>query len=289
MTRRHVLVAGCGDVGTALGLALAEAGHRVWGLRRRADGLPAPIEPIGADLGRPETLAGLPPEVDTLVYTAAADAFDEGAYRRAYVDGVRHVVAALGACGAPLDRLVFASSTAVYGQSAGEWVDETSPTEPAGFSGRVLLDGEAAARAAGGEVVIVRLAGIYGPGRERLIETVRAGRATIRPDGPEWTNRIHRDDAAGALAHLTTRAGAGGVWIAVDDEPADRATVLRWLAARLGAPPPSVAPPPPADRPRTNKRCRNAKLVASGYRFRHPTFREGYAAVLSSSIPVQNT
>lgn len=292
MTRRRVLIAGCGDVGTALGIALAADGHRVWGLRRRPDGLPADIAPVAADLGRPDTLRDLPREIDALVYAAAADAFDEAAYRTAYVDGVRHVLAALAARGALLRRVLFVSSTAVYGQTAGEWVDETSATEPSGFSGRVMLEGEVAAGTAGGAgaaVAIVRLGGIYGPGRERLIEEVRAGRATLAPGAPQWTNRIHRDDAAGVLRHLLGVEHAAGVWIGVDHEPADRADVLRWLADRLGVPPPPVAPAERrSGRPRTNKRCVNAKLLAAGYRFRYPTYREGYAAVLESAIPVQN-
>lgn len=289
MTRRAILIAGCGDVGTALGVRLAEAGHRVWGLRRHADRLPASITPVAADLAEPASLGRVPSGVDTLVYAAAADAFDERSYRRAYVDGLRNVLAALEARGARLDRVLFASSTAVYGQTNGEWVDEESPTEPSGFSGRVMLEGEATARCAGCPAALVRLGGIYGPGRGRLVEEVRAGRATVPADGPEWTNRIHRDDAAAALAHLVALPAIDGPWVAVDEEPADRAEVLRWIAARLGAPPPAVraAPAVPPARPRTNKRCCSAKLVASGFRFRYPTWRDGYALLLASSKPVQ--
>lgn len=280
---RRVLIAGCGDVGTALGVLLAAQGHSVFGLRRRAGLLGPPLHPVAADLAEPATLRALPDGVDTLVYAAAADGFDEAAYRRAYVDGLANVLAALRARTAPLARVAYCSSTAVYAQDDGAWVDETSPAEPRGFSGRRLLDGERLALASGARPIVVRLAGIYGPGRTRLIDQVRAGTATCTEGAPTWTNRIHRDDCAGVLAHLLALPAPDPLWIGVDHEPAPLCTVLDWLAARLGAPPPRRVPAGEATgrRERSNKRCRNARLAASGYGFRFPTFREGYGAVLA--------
>ena len=279
----RVLIAGCGDVGTTLGLELAAAGHEVFGLRRRAAALPAPLRPVAADLADPATLRDLPDAVEWLVYAVAADGFDDEAYRRAYVDGLVHLLRALRARQAPLRRLAYCSSTAVYAQADGSWVDEASPAEPRGFSGQRLLEGERLALGSGAPAIVLRLAGIYGPGRSRLIDQVRSGTATC-PDGPPtWTNRIHRDDCAGALAHLLALRDPDPLWIGVDDEPAPLCAVLDWLAARLGAPPPRRVPGGTADarRERTSKRCRNAKLAASGYRCRIPTFREGYAAMLA--------
>jgi nucleoside-diphosphate-sugar epimerase len=274
----RVLIAGCGDVGTALGLELARDGHVVFGLRRRADALPRPLVPVAADLRDPATLRDLPRDCDALVYAAAADGFDDAAYRAAYVDGLAHVLHALGA---PPGRLVYTSSTAVYAQADGSVVDEDSPATPAGFSGLRLLEGERLARDAGG--VVLRLAGIYGPGRTRLVDQVRAGTATC-PDGPAtWTNRIHRDDCAGAIHHLLALRDPAPLWVGVDDEPAPLCAVLDWLAARLGVPPPRRVPPGGGDggrRERTNKRCSNARLRRSGWVPRHPTFRDGYAAML---------
>lgn len=271
-----VLIAGCGDIGSELGRRLAAAGHAVWGLRRRARDLPSCIRPLAADLADPATLAALP-ACDYVVYAAAAERHDEAAYRRSYVDGVSHLIAALRGQDAVPRRVFFTSSTAVYGQDRGEWVDETSPAEPASFSGRVLLEGEETLRTSGIPATVVRLAGIYGPGRTRLIDEVRSGRAGRA--AASYTNRIHRDDCAGFLAHLVAMDLAGEaveeVYLGVDDEPAERGEVIRWLAARLGVPAPAAAPP--AGR---NKRCRNARLKATGYRLRFPTFREGYAAIL---------
>jgi nucleoside-diphosphate-sugar epimerase len=172
---------------------------------------------------------------------------------------------------------VFISSTAVYGQRDGEWVDEDSATEPTGFNGRLVLEGERLTLGSGLPAAVVRLAGIYGPGRTRLLDDVRGGRAQCRGDGPVYTNRIHRDDCAGALQHVLGLPEPDAVWLAVDDEPAARCDVLRWLASRLGAPAPaSVAGP--AEPP--GRRCRNAKLRRSGWTPRYPTFREGYESVI---------
>jgi nucleoside-diphosphate-sugar epimerase len=279
----RVLIAGCGYVGTALGLRLAATGHVVWGLRRSAEGLPPGIRSVEADLTAPETLQKLPPKLEAVFYTAAPNGADEAAYRAIYVDGLRYLFEALMRQGQSPRRVFFTSSTAVYAQSAGEWVDETSPTEPTHFSGRRVLEGEKFLLNGPFPATVIRFGGIYGPGRTSMIERVRQGIATCRDGPPLYTNRIHRDDCAGALQHLLTLPEPEAIYLGVDHEPAEHCVVLRWLAGQLGAPVPCVTASPTTDtrRHRTNKRCRNAKLVASGYVFRYPTFREGYATLLA--------
>jgi nucleoside-diphosphate-sugar epimerase len=281
----NILIAGCGYVGTALGLRLATAGHAVWGIRRVADGLPSAIRPLAADLTDPETLQKLPAALDVVFYTAAPNGAEEAAYRAIYVDGLRHVLEALVRQHQSPRRVFLTSSTAVYAQAAGEWVDETSPTEPQHFTGRCVLEGERILLDGPFPGTVLRLGGIYGPGRTGLIERVRQGLATYREGPPLYTNRIHRDDCAGALHHLMTLPRADSHYIGVDHEPVDYGELLRWLAAQLGAPPPRVEASSGTDtrRHRTNKRCRHDKLIASGYVFRYPTFREGYAALLAQA------
>ena len=283
----NILIAGCGYVGTALGIRLAAAGHVVWGLRRAAEGLPPGIRHLEADLTAPQMLHALPPGLDVVFYTAAPHGSDDAAYRAIYVDGLRHLLEALARQRQSPRRVFFTSSTAVYAQTTGEWVDETSPAEPEHFTGSRVLEGERLLLAGPFQATVLRLGGIYGPGRTSLIERVRQGLAACR-DGPAlYTNRIHRDDCAGALHHLMTLPQPESLYIGVDHEPADYGEVLWWLADRLGAPPPRVEAAWGADtrRQRTNKRCRNAKLVASGYVFRYPTYREGYAALLATDHP----
>jgi nucleoside-diphosphate-sugar epimerase len=294
----RVLVAGCGDLGSALAARLVADGYGVFGLRRRPAQLPPGVAAVAADLtDRDGLVAALEPVarggIDAVVYAAAADGGTEEAYRRAYVVGLAHVLEWAARRGARAPAVLFTSSTGVYAQQDGAWVDEESPAEPTHWSGRKMLEAERLLGASGLRGVALRLGGLYGPGRTRLVESVLAQRATIRPGPPRYTNRIHRDDAAGALRHLTARLLAGEpvapLYLGVDDEPADEAEVLRWLAARIGAPPPRVAAA--ADetgaggraRAASNKRCSNARLRATGYRFRFPSYREGYADVLAAS------
>lgn len=278
----RALIAGAGYVGSELARILVAAGDEVTVLRRSATPPPAGALAFRADLAEPGALAALAP-ADLVFYTAAADARDDAAYERAYVTGVARLVERLARWPHPPRRLLYVSSTAVYAQACGEWVDETSPAEPAGFAGRRLLEGEARALAAPFPASVLRLGGIYGPGRTSLIER------TLRGDSrgaSRFTNRIHRDDAAAALAHLAALPAPAACHLGVDCEPAPEAEVLGWLAARLGVRLATTDDTPASARAETrgargNKRCSNARLLATGFRFRYPTYREGYAALLS--------
>lgn len=277
----RVLIAGCGYVGSLLAVQLGHAGHEVWGLRRRVAGLPAGVRPFEADLALPATLAGLPHGIDFVFYMAAPGGSDDALYRSAYVEGLGNLLASLERDQQRPRRIFFISSTAVYAQEDGSWVDEESPTEPKHFSGRRLLEAEALLAASSYAHVVVRFGGIYGPRRNRLIESVRTARARYHSRPPQYTNRIHRDDCVGALRHLMGLPAPAARYLGVDSDPADEETVMNWLAGTLGAPPPLPAGPDEPPRTRGNKRCRNARLLATGYELRYPSFREGYAAVLA--------
>ena len=276
----RILIAGCGDVGTALGLMLCERGHEVFGARRSAGRLPAPLRPLAVDVTDRGAVERTIPAVDVVVYAVAAGRRDEDAYRRAYVDGVSALLDVLEQRAKPPRRAFFVSSTSVYGERGGAWIDETSPLQPRGFSGESLAAGERRMLASPVPATIVRFAGIYGPGRGWLIERARAG-ADCAGDPPRFTNRIHRDDCAGALAHLIGCDEVDDVYIGVDDAPVEECEVMEWLAERLGAPAPRRTRAGAGAAQGSGKRCSNARLRASGYRLRYPTYREGYAAVLA--------
>lgn len=276
----RVLIAGCGYVGCELGDRLARTdGHEVWGLRRDPSGVPSSVRPLAADLLDPELGRRLP-TVDRVVFAASADASAPEEYRAAYVEAVRNLLTALAERPDPPDRIVYVSSTAVCGDASGGWVDEETPPAPQSFRGEIVLEGEQLVRAGAIPAVVMRLGGIYGPGRTRLVERVRSGQAQCPDDGPFWSNRIHRDDAAGALRHLLELEEPAEVYLGVDDAPAPICDVYRWVADLLGAPEPRVDP---GARPRrSNKRCSNRRLRESGYRFEFPSFREGYGAMLAT-------
>ncbi|MGY3318203.1 SDR family oxidoreductase [Arthrobacter sp. TE12232] len=294
-----VLLAGCGDLGTEAGLRFAAAGHRVVGWRRSPGKLPAAIEGVAADLSSSE-LPAVPTDTTAVVVAIAADSPTEDAYRSAYVDGLAHVLDAVLASGATVRRVLFVSSTAVYGDAGGGWIDERTTPEPGGFSGRIIREAEELLyrRLSGTGItpVVLRLGGIYGPGRTRLIDQVRGGTAVI-PATSRFTNRIHRDDAAAAIVHLCTMdAVPGPVYIGVDNEPAELGDVLGFLAAELGLPQPASESADPSGAASTsggtstsggepsrggNKRASNARLRSTGFKFQYPSFREGYRAILA--------
>ena len=278
----RVLIAGCGDVGSRLGVRLQAAGWTVHGLRRSVEQLPKAILPVAGDLTAAEAPAQWPTEpLDYVVYAAAATQHDEAGYRTAYVEGLQHVLAWLAQHQQKPRRLVFISSSGVYGQKNGEWVDETAATEPEGYSGKILLEAEQVAQASGLPATAVRLSGIYGPGREWLLNQVRQG-YRVASEPPLYGNRIHADDAAALLAHLLSADQQGvaleSVYLGVDDEPAPLHNVVMWLREQLGV---TYWAEESAVRRAGSKRCRNTRARELGWTPQYPSFREGYSAILN--------
>ncbi|MBN8249336.1 MAG: NAD-dependent epimerase/dehydratase family protein [Verrucomicrobia bacterium] len=203
---------------------------------------------------------------------------------------MRHVLDWLGAH--PPEAFAYTSSTSVYGQTTGDWVDEASPAAPGTEAGEVLVATERLVLEAAetGRVPgrILRVAGIYGPGRGHLFQQFLAGEARVQGDGSRWINMIHRDDVASALEAVLTRGANGEVYNAVDDEPVSQREFLAWLAARLGRP----MPPPASEeflarrkRGLTHKRVRNRKLrTATGWDPEYPSYREGYAEAVAAAL-----
>lgn len=267
----QVVVAGFGDVGSRLGRRLAAAGHAVLGLRRQP-GAPIPgIEQRGADLTalRPGELADW--QADAVVFIAAPDAREPAAYRRTFVDAPDALIDALGA--AP-SRLLFFGSTAVYGEGVtpGAWIDESTPAQPDSWNGALLREAELALQArCGGAAVLLRCAGLYGPGREWMLRRARAG----EPGSGRWTNRLHVDDAAAAVAHLLQAPKCDGVYLLCDGAPAPEWQVLADLRELLGLP---AAPLPAVVE--SGRRIDSRRLRDCGWQPQHADHRAGYGALL---------
>ena len=278
---KTLMIAGCGDVGGRLGQQLSAAGWTVYGLRRSASLLPQGIRPVAGDLHADACPAAWPSEpLDYLVYCAAATDHDEAGYRAAYVDGLRRVLTWLAQYSQRPKRLLFVSSSGVYGQQLGEWVDEQSPAEAGSYSGRIMREAEQLALNSGLPASLVRLTGLYGPGREWLLKQVRQGYRVVS-EPPLYGNRIHVDDAAGLLAYLL-QADARGValdncYIGVDDQPAPLHDVVAWLREQLEI---SHWSDDSTVRRSGSKRCSNARARALGWTPQYPSYREGYRAIL---------
>ena len=287
----RILIVGCGYVGRPLGQELARLGHEVFGLRRSqlaAEELTAAgITPLHADITQPQTLANLPRNFDWVVNCTASGGGGAEDYRKIYLEGNRNLVAWLA--DSPPEKFVYTSSTSVYGQNDGSMVTEKSPVEPDAPTSTVLVETEKYLLAAVAQrrfpAVILRVAGIYGPGRGHGFKAFLRGEARIEGDGMRWLNMIHRDDLIGVIIAALRDARPGEIFNVADNEPVSQRTFFEWLAAELNRPmPPVVAADAETWRRRgvTNKRVSNAKLHAAlKYAFQFPDFRAGYAAEIA--------
>ncbi|MDB6063760.1 MAG: hypothetical protein JWM78_3863 [Verrucomicrobiaceae bacterium] len=281
MSKPSLLVIGCGDLGGAVADFLAAESWRVTGVRRQQSER-AGVAMIAADITEPATLDVLAEQApDFVLFVLTPGAFTDERYRAVYVEGAKNCLARLNT--ANLRRVFWVSSTSVYHQDDGSLIDENSPAQPSGFSGQRLLEAEDVIRTSGFPHTIVRLGGIYGPGRSRLLRQLRGGTRT--PALPvRHSNRIHRDDAVGILQFLLQTAAEDGrldaIYVGVDTDPAPLAQVEEWFSHYLGLN--YFALTEQAGEQRGgNRRCDSARLQALGYRFRYPTYREGLPTLLA--------
>ncbi|CAJ51313.1 SDR family oxidoreductase [Haloquadratum walsbyi] len=285
----HAVIIGCGYVGIELGTQLQAAGHTVTGVRRSKSGLNS-IEAAGfhaqqADVTHPETLSTLP-DAEWVIFAASSGGRGAESARRIYVDGLRNTIAAY-AERESTDRLIYTSSTGVYGDHNGRFVDESTSLDPTTEKTQVLKTAESITLEETGDVgidgTVARFAGLYGPNRYRLTRYLSG------PVTEGYLNMIHRDDAAGVINHvLTADVAREECVLAVDDEPADKWTFADWIATACGRPDPpkqtvserlakSNLSETAQRRVRTSKRCSNDYLHELDYTFSYPTYREGYA------------
>lgn len=260
------MVMGAGYLGSELAHVLAGDGHEVVAVSK--SGGHGAIECDVSDVRQ----VALLPRCDVIVHCAASGRGGEDAYRAVYRDGCRHLAECF-----PGVPLVFTSSTSVYAQVDGGWVDEQSDAEPERETGRLLREAEEIVLSAGGAVA--RLAGIYGPGRSVILKKFLNGDAVMEEDGRRYLNQIHRDDAASALAHMIRR-GLSGVYCVSDSRPLTQCECYGALAVEFGKP---LPPTGPRDLGRkrgwTHKRVSNAKLRSTGWEPRYPCFLDAVGEI----------
>jgi nucleoside-diphosphate-sugar epimerase len=285
MKSNSMLIVGCGDLGARVGRILQEDGREVHAVRRDISRLPPGFVGHAADYteaGSLDFAAALRPDYVLATFTPAD--MSEAGYQRGFAAAASHLVAGL-ADHRPR-RILLVSSTRVFAEADGGWVDETSELSSGDPRAGAIIAAERCLLESGHSVSVVRFAGIYGAPDGYLLQRVRRGE--LAPSTPvRFTNRIHRDDCAGFILHLLGLAEAGEslapIYIGVDDCPAPQHEVDLWLAARLGGSAGergSVRAQPPGKTASSHKRCSNRLLHTSGYRLLYRDYRSGYAAVL---------
>lgn len=276
-----VVVLGAGYVGGAVAELLGARGNEVWAVRRsvpEGSALDGPrVRGVVADVTTGAGFDELPEEADVVVYAVSPGERSEEAYQRAYPRGVARALEAFVRA-----RFLLVSSTSVYGEAGGGWVDDDTPATPGAGPARAIVEAERLVLAKSPSGAVVRASGIYGPGRTGLLERVRQGR-TLMPTEPLFTNRIHRDDLARVLVFLAERPELQGTFLASDLEPVEFGVLQSWLADALGVPRPPRSPEAAlSERRRGSKRCRPRRLLAAGYEFLYPTYREGYRDLVAT-------
>lgn len=288
----RALVIGCGYLGQRVAARWQEQGVTVYAVTRSASRAEEFAErgwsPLVADVCEGATLESLP-AVDVALFAVGFDRTAGRTQAEVYVDGLQRVLDRLrGRC----PQVIHISSSSVYGQQAGEWVDEDSPCEPTQPGGMNCLAAERrvleAAERGGPAGLVLRLSGIYGP--ERLLSRVDGLRQQkpLAGTGDAWLNLIHVADAAAAVVAAAERGSAGRVWLVSDNAPVRRRDYYGHLAGLIGAPAPTFDASEPARHGAggLNKRCRNTRMLQElGVTLRYPTYREGLPASLPDVAP----
>ncbi len=272
-----ILIVGCGAIGSELAAVLSAQGHDVTGLKRKPPP-PGAINYVAADISSPSDLADLDSNFTLAFFIVSPDLRTEQSYRAVYETGLNNLLAKL-----TKTHWIMVSSTSVYGQTQGEWVNEASVAEPENITSLLIRQAEQKLMDLNPHNIVVRFSGIYGPGREYLLRQALQIPA-IQQTPPYFTNRIHQRDCVGVLAFLLEQRLAGKTlaqcYLASDDDPAPMWDVMTWLSDHLHCPPPTVKAVD-ADAV-MNKRCSNVRLKALGYQFKYPNYQDGYLALISA-------
>jgi len=271
------LIIGCGYLGRVVARRWLARGLRVHALTRsKADELTAlGVTPIMGDVTDPATLSF--PAADRILYAVGMDRSAGKSMRDVYLGGLENVLNRLPPGGA----FAYVSSTSVYGQADGEWVNELSLTEPTEDSGNLLLACESLLHARRPDAMILRFAGIYGPGRVIRRAAVERGEP-LAADPEKWLNLIHVHDGAAVIETVTGRPDAGGVYNVSDGTPVTRRDFYTRMAELLGAPPAAFTAPADGGRDATDRRVANKKLRAAyAPEFAFPSFEAGLRAAIT--------
>ncbi|MCA9132599.1 MAG: NAD-dependent epimerase/dehydratase family protein [Planctomycetales bacterium] len=280
------LIVGCGYVGQEVARLGLEAGHTVYALTRStvrfAELQQLGIQPLVGHWLQRQDLDSLPPVTRILI--AVPHREDGGLGEQTHRRGLSQLLAALPD---GWSKLVYLSSTGVYGQDSQRPVDEDTPVCPTRLGPRIAVAAEQWLEEhwAAEKYTVLRLAGIYGPGRIPLLDKLRHGEPLAVPRSG-YLNLVHRTDIARMLLPVLSQALPRSVYVFSDGQPVLRETFYRYLAALAGVAQPSFAPPDahsPRARRATDKRIDPSRLVRqTNFEFRFPDYRSGLEAALKS-------
>lgn len=283
------LIFGCGYLGRRVAALWRAAGNDVYAVTRspqRAAELAAQgLVPIVGDVAGEAKIA-IPPDIRTVLFAVGFDRSPGQPIHEVYAGGIAR---ALDGLPQSVERFLYISSTGVYGHVAGAEVDEQSPCQPTREGGRACLAAEEVLQTSrlGERSIILRLAGIYGPGRIPRSKDLLSGTPIDAP-ASGWLNLIHVDDAARIVLLAEQRAPLPSLYVVSDGQPVLRGDYYRELARLLDAPPPRfIAPPadsPAAARAASDKRI-NPQRMLENLRpaLAYPSYREGLAAIVRDS------
>jgi nucleoside-diphosphate-sugar epimerase len=228
-----------------------------------------------------KTWAQLPHSYDALLYCLSPGGRTQADYVKVFEQGIRACLEHFNAA-AKAPHIIFVSSTSVYGQDDGEWVDEVSPTQPSSVTAQSLVAAEHALALSGLEHTVVRFSGIYGGGRTRMLEQVM-DQAPLLAQEPRLSNRIHEADCVGflsfLLAQLAEQSSIEACYVASDSDPCDLNEVYQFIADRMSLTL-SFAAANTVTRRGGNKRCDNKLMKSSGYELQYPSYKDGYAEMI---------
>ena len=295
-----VLFAGCGDIGVrAIRTLLDNSLYDHWetlAMRRKPSALPSDIEAIQGDLCDSENFLSIldNSNVDVIVVTLTPDSMSDQGYLDSYVNGANVLKSTIKKISYRPQLIIWVSSTGVYGQSCGEWVDESSVASSRSYRGKRLLEAENLVKSISKELVtnnstliksvVVRFSGIYGPGRGRLLNQIKKG--NIASKHPvSWTNRIHVVDCAGIIIHIidlySQKKDISNLYIGTDNQPVPAYEIQSWLANHMRVKiEENNEIPKNTDNKNVNRRCNNKLIKDSGYNFIFPDFKKGYTPLL---------
>ena len=276
-----ILIVGCGAIGSKLATEISANGHKVTGLKRTPPTISDGWNYFLADISNASDLVGLPTDFDQIFFIVSTGQRGPENYRKIYQTGLTNLCNHFANNPIP-PHWIFVSSSSVYGQSQGEWVDENSVVEPVSPSSKSIRTAEQQLLRSCPDSVIVRFTGIYGAGRNRLIKMAKTSPA-IQNHPPYYTNRIHEQDCIGVLKFLLNQRLSGkhleSYYLATDDHPVPQWEVISWLTQQMGVPAPTIKTVD--NQIAMNKRCSNKKLKALGYHFKYPSYRDGYKEMLN--------